>query len=72
MDLTPFTGNAASWEVELFGNVELSTFVNTFYADVSLQAIPEPIPEPSSIVALGGLFGMGLIGAWWRRRRKAA
>lgn len=32
---------------------------------------PNPVPEPSSLVALSGLFGMGLIGLW-RRRRKAA
>ena len=30
------------------------------------------IPEPSSLAVFGGLFGLGLIGHWWRRRRKAA
>ena len=29
------------------------------------------VPEPSALVALTGLLGMGLIG-YWRRRRKAA
>lgn len=28
------------------------------------------IPEPSSLVTLTGLLGMGLIAGWWRRRRK--
>ena len=28
------------------------------------------IPEPGSIVMLGGLVGMGLVAGWWRRRRK--
>lgn len=28
------------------------------------------IPEPSTLAALGGLIGMGLVGGWWRRRRK--
>jgi len=30
-----------------------------------------PVPEPSTLVALSGLFGMGLIGRWWRRRKTA-
>jgi len=34
--------------------------------------VTSAIPEPSTLVTFGGLFGMGLIGAWWRRRRKAA
>jgi len=29
------------------------------------------VPEPSSLVALTGLLGVGLIGYGWRRRRKA-
>lgn len=28
------------------------------------------VPEPSSLVTFAGLFGMGLLG-YWRRRRKA-
>jgi len=28
------------------------------------------VPEPSTLAALGGLLGMGLIGRWWRRRRR--
>jgi hypothetical protein len=27
------------------------------------------VPEPSTLVALTGLLGMGLIGHWWRRRK---
>ncbi len=29
-----------------------------------------PVPEPSGLVALGGLVGMGLVAGWRRRRRK--
>jgi len=29
------------------------------------------VPEPSEVVALSGLFGMGLIGVVWRRRKSA-
>jgi len=28
-----------------------------------------PVPEPSTLAALAGLLGMGLIGRWWRRRK---
>jgi hypothetical protein len=28
------------------------------------------IPEPSTFVTLTGLLGMGLLGHWWRRRRR--
>jgi len=28
------------------------------------------VPEPSTLAALGGLLGMGLIGRWWRRQGK--
>lgn len=31
----------------------------------------EAIPEPSTVVTLTGLLGMGLIGRWWRRKRAA-
>jgi hypothetical protein len=30
----------------------------------------EPIPEPSTVVTLGGLLGMGLIGYGWRTRKR--
>ncbi len=30
---------------------------------------PSTVPEPSSLVTLGGLLGMGMIGYGWRRRR---
>ena len=29
------------------------------------------IPEPSSLITFAGLFGTGLFGYWWRRRRAA-
>jgi hypothetical protein len=29
------------------------------------------VPEPSILVGLASLAGMGLIGRWWRRRKKA-
>jgi len=31
-----------------------------------------PIPEPASLAVWGALGGLGMAGAWWRRRRKAA
>jgi hypothetical protein len=37
-----------------------------------LVPVPEPVPEPSTYVALGGLLVMGLIGYGWRRRGKQA
>jgi len=27
------------------------------------------VPEPSTLAALSGLLGMGLVGRWWRRRK---
>ena len=36
--------------------------------ELSLSSV---LPEPSSFVIMSGLFGMGLIGGWWRRRRVA-
>jgi hypothetical protein len=36
---------------------------------VSLQS-PLAVPEPSTLVALTGLLGMGLIGYWWRKRKR--
>ena len=33
--------------------------------------IVSEVPEPSTLAALGGLLGMGLIGRWWRRRKAA-
>jgi formylglycine-generating enzyme required for sulfatase activity len=42
-------------------------------SDVGFRiASSQAIPEPSTLASLGGLLGMGMIGAWWRRRRKAA
>jgi len=29
------------------------------------------VPEPSTLAALSGLLGMGLISRWWRRRKGA-
>jgi hypothetical protein len=31
----------------------------------------EPVPEPSSIVVMGGLFATFGVGVWWRRRKAA-
>ncbi len=36
-----------------------------------VQFTTSPVPEPSTLVTLGGLLGMGLIAHCWRRRRKA-
>jgi hypothetical protein len=33
-----------------------------------IRFIGSPVPEPTSVVALVGLCGMGLIGLVWRRR----
>ena len=47
------------------------------YASGELWACPEwtqnsPLPEPASVAVWGLLGGLGIAGAWWRRRRKAA
>jgi hypothetical protein len=43
-----------------------------FIDDISIQSSRETtIPEPSILVGLAGLLGMGLIGRWWRRRKAA-
>jgi len=40
---------------------------NYFGASFNANAVP----EPSTLAALAGLLGMGLIGRWWRRRKIA-
>ena len=45
----------------------------TIYDGIAVDEVyyhSDVIAEPSSSLAWGGLLGMGLIGAWWRRRRK--
>jgi hypothetical protein len=37
--------------------------------EVAFDAGLAAIPEPSTVSALCGLVGMGLVGGWWRRRR---
>jgi hypothetical protein len=45
------------------------------HGDIYLLVSESPgsgvIPEPSTVATLGGLLGMGLIGCWWKRRRKS-
>jgi len=44
------------------------------YADMTglnLTITATAIPEPSTLTALSGLLGMGILGRWWRRRRAA-
>jgi hypothetical protein len=39
--------------------------------DYVLTLSTQAIPEPSILVALTGLVGMGLLGRWWGRRKRA-
>jgi hypothetical protein len=58
-----------------FVGVFAPTRFNGDVVDYNLDNIvlrQEAVPEPSSIVVMGGLFGTFGLGMWWRRRRKAA
>jgi hypothetical protein len=46
------------------------SWTENVYAEFAFQLTNDVIPEPSTLVTLGGLLGIGLIGAWWRRKRK--
>ncbi len=46
-------------------------FVGRFTIEVSGVSPSSPVPEPSTLAMFLGLGGMGLIGAWRRRRRAA-
>ena len=45
---------------------------DTLFDNVRLTSDGPVVPEPSILAALTGLLGTGLIGHWWRRRRKPA
>lgn len=38
----------------------------------AMSGVLTAVPEPSTLAALGGLLGMGVIGRWWRRRKAAS
>jgi hypothetical protein len=59
--------NAAKWQVELQGTKVLGSYINVFYDNVSLAAVPEP-----SSVSLLGLGIVCLLGSAWRGRQRAA
>ena len=37
--------------------------------EIAFNAYEGTVPEPTTLAALSGLLGMGLIGRWWRRRK---
>jgi len=70
-----FADIAPSWSA----NTSMDGIQGSWYRDRSSSAWSyktydrmmqlDVVPEPSSLVVFGGLFGMGLIGFWTRRRR---
>lgn len=65
LKLTGLSG-FAKWRVDLSGTVNSTTYTNTFYDDLSLQAIP----EPASLIIWSLLAAVGITVGCWRRRRK--
>ena len=52
------------------GVAKFASKENEEFAHPALYVEASAIPEPSTLATLGGLLGMGLIGAWWQKRRK--
>jgi len=49
-----------------------SLAIRVAFTDGSTGIYLASIPEPSTLVALGGLLGTGLVAGWWRRRKRLA
>jgi hypothetical protein len=72
-------GNTKGFNSGFFGIVSTGTFDSItwstnddsewFFID-NFSFDGTVIPEPSTLATLSGLISMGLIGAWWKRRRK--
>jgi len=60
------------WEHYYYGGKAHASPSGESGADVSAWAAKSPVPEPASLAVWGALGGIGMAGAWWRRRRKAA
>jgi len=72
-----FTLDGIAFAVETFDftgftNLQSVTWVQQSpYHQFDNIVVQNAIPEPSTLAALGGLLGIGLIGRWWKRRKVA-